>query len=559
MEYKMLPTEETQVKNRYFSYNENAQLCVNHGESFDLQTPISTLLDQFSDKKNNEPCLLSFHHILKDKLKNLYQAFVNAIDTFNYQSHYEFTYPIKVNPNIEIIQSLKSYADDNNYKLNFEVGSKSEFLSILSIASIDNKIICNGFKDLNFYQIANFLGKVGYQIIMVIEHIDEVDLLKHFNINEIYFSIGLRLKPLLDDIHSAKFGLNLYEVNLARKEIAKLKLSDKVVLLHGHMGSQLKKIDETKKQINHLVVLYKSLLADFKNLKYIDLGGGLPANYDYGDDLCYSFDYYAKNIINELAYFADFCHIPHPVILTESGRAITADHSILIIHPVYQSLAKQKNDQLFDHSFQNAWLNGEISLNDLKETVDNVHYLPQSQIHRLWYNFSVFQSLPDHWAINQNFPLLPIEDYSESSFICCEIFDISCDADGILKQNNYDHLIQLPTNTIGTLAVMSVGSYQEILGSKHNIIGKTKKIDIDFDLLDNPYFDIKFAENHDNLMAQYGYDVASFHNHIKELMTQYSKESLSDDQYQFIATLTEQSPYLSINFGEKDHENSLAG
>ncbi|WP_119343860.1 type III PLP-dependent enzyme domain-containing protein [Facilibium subflavum] len=554
MENKFLLSEIQNIHNRYFSHDADGKLCVHHGKFFNLSTPVNELLAHNTATSCNEPCIMTFFHILKDKLSTLYQGFHQAINDFCYKGNYEFTYPIKVNPNVEIMRTLQSHANTENKRLNFEVGSKSELLSVLSMATIHNKIICNGFKDMDFYQLANLAGKLGYQVIMVIEHIDEMAILHQFAPNNTYFYIGFRIKPFLNNLHTAKFGLALTEINHAKKQVISLGLADKLILLHGHIGSQLQDLADIKKQINHLMVVYKSLLADCPNLTSIDIGGGLAANYINSDDPCYIFDYYAKNIVGTFCYFADLYKVRHPDILTESGRAITSDASLLIIHPVYQSKHPIENEHIYNDQMQQAWLDGTLSFEALEE-MNNVCYLPTSQLYRIWYNFSVFQSLPDHWGIAQMFPVLPLENYNKDERMQCQIFDISCDADGILRENTAQSDITLPMSDVSALAVMMIGSYQEMLSSKHNIIGKTKKIEIDFDVFNDYQVNIIPAENHESLIQQYGHNLTV----LQEMLMTCIEKEISNNDWSLLSTIVNASPYLSTHI-EKDqsYENHLA-
>lgn len=199
----------------YFSYNSLGQLCINYADGYRKTIPIVDFLQQANFQGATYPLVLYFEHILKNQLDKLYTSFGKAIDDFSYTCKYSLAYPIKVNPEQKIIKAIYDYHQHNQVSLDYEVGTKSEFLAVLSTAAKTQKIICNGFKDLSFYKIAQLSAKIGYKIIIVIENISEINIIRDLldnNVN-IKFDFGIRTKPFDNCIHTQKFGLSLSQIN----------------------------------------------------------------------------------------------------------------------------------------------------------------------------------------------------------------------------------------------------------------------------------------------------------------------------------------------------------
>ncbi|WP_395947524.1 arginine decarboxylase [Caedibacter taeniospiralis] len=531
----------------YFSYDHDQQLCVHYGQSFTQSMPLAKIVDEVAKQGGNKPCVLNFKHITQDRMLCLYQSFAKSMEDYRYQGAYQLAYPIKVNPNASVMRALKECADRHDLVFNFEVGSKSELLSVLSLTAPRNRIICNGFKDKAFYQLANLAAKLGFEVIMVLEHIDELQMIKELSQEaEIYVDLGFRTKPFHDDLHSVKFGLSLRDIYDTSRALKDLALADRVVLLHGHIGSQLKSLHQVERHINMMVCLYGNLLNDCPNLTMIDLGGGLGIDYEETENPRFQFSYYAETIIKSFSYHLDLLKLPHPVIMTESGRAVTAMSSVLIVSPLYQTAERNITVQTsYDESLQACWLNGEINLADLVEST-SVSYLDDQKSYKLWLNFSLFQSLPDHWGIGQHFPLLPLTHYSEEEAIDCQLFDISCDADGVFKDKTGDNYVRIPCTEINDLAFMFVGAYQDMLSSKHNIIGRTTTVEIDLSMEDDCVISVEQAEDYHALLCHYGHNPLQLMSQFQRLAEFHLDESLTEDEQGLFYAMLSGNPYLQV-------------
>lgn len=419
--------------------------------------------------------------------------------------------------------------------MDYEVGTKSEFLAVLSTAAKTQKIICNGFKDLSFYKIAQLAAKIGYKIIIVIENISEINIIQDLldnNVN-IKFDFGIRTKPFDNCIHTQKFGLSLSQINECINFLKTNQLQQKLLLLHSHIGSQLKSTDKVVANIQRLMRIYSELKSDFVNLEYIDFGGGLVVNYDEYDRPSYDFDSYAKNIIKNCKYYAEYYNCDMPSIVTESGRAITAESSLLITKP----LIKQHESDIENEILHQQWLDREVSLSELQS------YLPQNQknTQQAWLNFSIFQSLPDHWGIDQKFPILPLEFFN--SYVTSEVklYDISYDVDGVVKSTS--EYIEIATDNIEYIVFMCVGAYQGMLSAKHNMLGNISAVNIYIDENRKVKVSVKAAENYYSLLDQYGYNSLRIQSNLKRYYY-YHQEEINQEEEEFLDNLFIDNPYM---------------
>lgn len=519
----------------YFSYNSLGQLCINYADGYRKTIPIVDFLHQANFQGATYPLVLYFEHILKNKIDKLYNSFEKAISNLGYTGKYSLAYPIKVNPEQKIIKAIYDYHQHNQVSLDYEVGTKSELLAVLSTAAKTQKIICNGFKDLSFYKIAQLAAKIGYKIIIVIENISEINIIQDLldnNVN-IKFDFGIRTKPFDNCIHTQKFGLSLSQINECINFLKTNQLQQKLALLHSHIGSQLKSTDKVVANIQRLMRIYSELKSDFVNLEYIDFGGGLAVNYDEYDRPSYDFDSYAKTIIKNCKYYAEYYNCDMPSIVTESGRAITAESSLLITRP----LIKQHESDIENEILHQQWLDREVSLGELQS------YLPQNQkkTQQAWLNFSIFQSLPDHWGIDQKFPILPLEFFN--SYVTSEVklYDISCDVDGVIKSTS--EYIEIATDNIEYIVFMCVGAYQGMLSAKHNMLGNISAVNIYIDENRKVKVSVKAAENYYSLLDQYGYNSLRIQSNLKRYYY-YHQEEINQEEEEFLDNLFIDNPYM---------------
>ena len=536
---------------KYFKYNSLGQLCINHGIKLNQSTPITNILTQAKFQGLTYPAVIHFEHIVKSQLHRLYDAFGKAIYESNYTGKYSLAYPIKVNPDHKIVKAMRDYHDDNTTDLGYEVGSKSELLAVLSTASKTQRIVCNGFKDLSFYKIAQIAAKIGYRIIMVIENIKEIS-----NIQELLdegtvvrFQIGIRTKPFDNCLHTQKFGLSLSQIIECTDFLSINNIESRLVLLHSHIGSQLNNLNKFTVNIQRLLKIFSELQLNFANLKAIDFGGGLAINYDNKDCPDYDFLGYAKIIVEQCKHYAEIYGCNMPDIITESGRAITAESALLITKPLIKEYESDSESELLHQK----WLNNEISMIQLNSN------LPENQktTQQAWLNFSLFQSLPDHWGVGQNFPILPLEAYTDDNNSQVKLFDISCDVDGVIK--SHTNYIDIATDNIEYVVFMCVGAYQTMLSAKHNMLGNTSVVNIGYGNEKSPKISVIAAENYHSLLQQYSYNSLKLQSNLKRHYY-YQQDELCAKEEDFLDNLFVDNPYMSPS-GDKIEVNhaNMAG
>jgi len=531
---------------KYFKYNSLGQLCIKHGNDFEKSTPIANLLTQAKFQGLTYPAVVHFEHILKSQLDELYGSFKTAITESNYTGNYSLAYPVKVNPDHKIVKAMRNYHDDNDLELGYEVGSKSELLAVLSTASKTQKIVCNGFKDIGFYKIAQIAAKIGYKVVMVIENIKEISNIKEL-IDEgvvIKFDIGIRTKPFDNCLHTQKFGLSLSQILECTKFLRDNNIQNKLILLHSHIGSQLKSMQKVVANIQRLLKIFSELKTDFVNLSAIDFGGGLAVSYDEDDRPNYDFAGYATIIVEKCKYYAEMYGCDMPDIITESGRAITAESGLLVTKPLIKEYESDSESEILHQQ----WLDGEFSLVELNK------HLPENQklTQQAWLNFSLFQSLPDHWGLGQSFPILPLENFTADMNSEVKLFDISCDVDGVIKSNtNY---IDIATDNIEYIVFMCVGAYQTMLSAKHNMLGNTSVVNIGYTDQKAPSIAVIAAENYHSLLQQYSYNSLKLQSNLKRHYY-YQQNEICTKEEDFLDNLFVDNPYMNPTEenGEKNH------
>ena len=528
----------------YFSY-QNDQLCVHYGNEFKKFITMDSIINKMQSRSASAPLVVFFKHILAAQLDALYLSFNKAILKYNYTGTYELAYPVKVNPEYHIVKSLQESAQKKQHYMHYEVGSKSEFLSVLGLADKKQKIICNGFKDHEFYELAQIASKVGFNIVMVLEHYHEIkeveQLLEDYGCIE--FNFGLRVKPFSINSHSQKFGLDVIDVGKIFNIMKSLNLSDKLILIHGHIGSQLKNEQDIIDNIKSMMKLYATFKPQCVNLNYIDFGGGLGVDYYQHNIDIFSMEYYADLLIKNCIIFSDYYNIDHPHVITESGRAITAVSSLLLVKPLYQKQSKYT----YDAALQNQWLDNQISYDEFCQHGEIESIAVNKQI---WLNFSLFQSIPDQWGVKQYFPIMPINRNGRMENL--QLFDISCDADGMISyQDNNTVPIQASKDSL--YAFMFVGAYQGIMSLKHNMMGKTTYVEIDIQNDKHFTLNITPAENNHQLLQQYGYNPFRVLSMLKRSYY-YHQDKIYEKEQQLLEDLLNKNPYMS-NLNDSEEGN----
>jgi arginine decarboxylase len=515
------------------------------------------------------PVIVAFNDVLARRLSDLHQAFATAMAEQNYKGGYRAVYPIKVNQQRHVVQEIQ--ACGTRYGFGLEVGSKPELLAVLGMTtdSPDSLIICNGFKEDRYIEFVTLAAKLGRTIVPVIENLQELRLIiKHAQTHNMRPSIGVRVNLNATGAgrwrHStgikAKFGLSISETLEVLAFLKKHNMQDCFHLLHCHLGSQIHDIRNVNAGVNELARVYVELAKMGAGLRYLDVGGGLGVDYDgsqtnFEFSTNYSLGEYATNVIYRIQSVCDEAEIPHPTIITESGRAMVAHHSVLVFdvlganssdrftvpeefngngggngagngggnghaqgetetpRPIldlmeaYRNVSERRVLECYHDALQareeamSLFNLGHLSLPD-RSVVDQIFWatcvrirdkcrdmsnvpeelqdLETTLADTYFGNLSIFQSLPDIWAINQLFPVMPIHRLNERPTRHAIIADVTCDSDGKIDRfvdlRDIKKALELHPLNPGEpyfLGAFLVGAYQETLGDLHNLFGDT--------------------------------------------------------------------------------------
>ena len=534
----------------YFSVGSNGHLWVHPNKDTSRGIDLRELVEKLELRGISLPILIRFAEILKHRLAELHQAFENSIAEHGYKGGYCCVYPIKVNQQRQVVEEILKYG--RPYHFGLEAGSKPELLAVLAIADNETPIICNGFKDDEYIEMVMLAKKIGRRIIPVVEKYTELDLiLKHSQRVGVRPAIGLRLKLASKGSgrwrssggYRSKFGLTVSEALQALEQVKAIGMEDCIELLHFHLGSQITNIRQIKGAVNEAARIYVELKRAGAGLKYLDVGGGLGIDYDgsqtdFESSVNYTLQEYSNDVVYHIQNVCDEAEVPHPTIISESGRAIAAYHSVLVFNvlgvsgfgdesvaPVpedaeqplidlqetYRSLSSKNLLEAF-HDAQQA-LDSALNLFSLgylplaqRSLAENLYWAICRRIHKMakeleffpeelegldgmlsdtyFCNFSLFQSVPDSWAVKQLFPIMPIHRLEEMPSRAGVLGDISCDSDGKIDQfiDRRDVKKTLPLHPFNgepyVMGAFLVGAYQEILGDLHNLFGDTNAVHV---------------------------------------------------------------------------------
>lgn len=501
------------------------------------------------------PILLRFDGIIRNRIQTVYSAFHSAIKEFDYRGSYQLAFPIKVNQQRHVVDTIRLAGQEN--LLGLEVGSKPELVAVLAIHDTNGALLlCNGYKDDEYIELALLGSKIGRRPIIIIEQLYELShVLRISEKLGIEAEVGFRMKPSSKGSgrwessggDMAKFGLSTHEIVLALDQLKAAGKSHWLKLLHFHIGSQITAIISVQKALREATRMYTELAKLCPSLCYFDAGGGLGIDYtgsrtSSDSSMNYTLEEYARDVVYAVGTACQEAGIPHPTLITESGRAIVAHHSILITEVIdvapaldavpelpapptnhevlvelcalYNSLTvKNYHEVLHDtvelkDNILQRFIQGDLLIaerayaerayrhllakirlisRELSFVPPDVEKLDESLLDTYFCNFSVFQSLPDSWAINQLFPVMPIHRLNEEPNRRGMIADLSCDSDGKIDRfierkgvSPYLHLHE-SKSTPYYLGIFLVGAYQEILGGLHNLFGDTNAVHIDLD------------------------------------------------------------------------------
>lgn len=532
----------------YFGINEKGDVYVTPCKD-DTQIDLHDVMDELSLRDITPPVLLRFPDILDNRIEKTWSCFKKASDEYGFTGENFIIYPIKVNQMQPVVEEIISHG--RKFNLGLEAGSKPELHAVIAVqCQSDSLIICNGYKDQSYIELALLAQKMGKRIFIVVEKLNELEIIakaaKKLNVRP---NLGIRIKLASSGSgkweesggDASKFGLTSSELLKALEILEKKEMKDCLRLIHFHIGSQITKIRRIQTALREASQFYIQLHKMGYNVDFVDCGGGLGVDYDgtrspnSESSVNYSIQEYVNDSIYTFVEAANRNGIQHPNIITESGRSLSAHHSVLVIdvletaslpemddefepgeasHPLVKDLydiwdnlnprtmledwhdAEQIRDEaldLFSHGIVDLQTRAEIErmywsvcreinslAKSLKHTPEELKNLDKILADKYFCNFSLFQSLPDAWAVDQLFPIVPLQRLNERPTRSATLQDITCDSDGkitnFVTNRNISHILPVHTlrkNEPYYLGVFLVGAYQEILGDMHNLFGDT--------------------------------------------------------------------------------------
>lgn len=537
----------------YFGINEKGNVYVTPCKN-SVQIDLKEVVDELATRHVTTPMLLRFPDILDNRIEKTANCFNKAAKAYNFQAEHFIIFPIKVNQMRPVVEEIISHG--KKFNLGLEAGSKPELHAVLAThMDSDSLIICNGHKDQNFIELALLAQKMGKRVFLVVEKLPELEtIVRTAEKLGVRPNMGIRIKLASNGSgkwqesggDASKFGLNSSELLTALQKLNEMGMGDCLKLIHFHIGSQITKIRRISTALREAAQYYVQLHRMGFNVEFVDCGGGLGVDYDgtrssnSESSVNYSIQEYVNDCVYTFVEAANKNDIPHPNIITEGGRSLTAHHSVLILD-VLESVSTPRMQEDFQptegdhqlvHDLTEIWdkLSSRSMLEDWHDAEDIreealdlfrhgiIDLKTRAQIESLYWsisrevselchtqkhipdelrqldkqmsdmyfcNFSLFQSLPDSWAIDQLFPIIPIQRLDEKPTRSATLQDISCDSDGKIsayvnhnQQTNYLPLHEIKAGEHYYIGVFLVGAYQEILGNMHNLFGDTNAVHI---------------------------------------------------------------------------------
>lgn len=532
----------------YFGINTKGDVYVTPCKD-NTQIDLRDVMDELALRDVTPPVLLRFPDILDNRIEKTASCFAKAKEEYGFTAENFVIYPIKVNQMQPVVEEIISHG--RKFNLGLEAGSKPELHTVISVqCQSDALIICNGYKDESYIELALLAQKMGKRIFIVVEKLNELDIIARVAKRlKVQPNLGVRIKLASSGSgkwqesggDASKFGLNSSELLHALRKLDDMGMRDCLKLIHFHIGSQITKIRRIQTALREAAQYYINLHKMGYDVDFVDCGGGLGVDYDgtrsanSESSVNYSIQEYVNDCVATFVEAADKNNIEHPNIITESGRSLTAHHSVLVInvletaslpempeefeaketdHQLVKDLyniwcnlspqgmledwhdAEQIREEaleLFSHGIVDLQTRAEIEAmywsvchevntlsKSMKHIPDELRSLDKLLADKYFCNFSLFQSLPDSWAIDQLFPIVPIQRLNERPTRKSTLQDITCDSDGKITNyvsdghvSNVISLHALKKNEPYYLGVFLVGAYQEILGDMHNLFGDT--------------------------------------------------------------------------------------
>ncbi len=539
----------------FFTINDAGNIAVTPAGPASPPIDLKELVDDLRSRGLNLPVLIRFSDILRTRVEQLFGAFQQAITENDYKGTFRGVYPIKVNQQRHVVEELMEYG--RPFNLGIEAGSKPELLVALALQeNPEALILCNGYKDSAFIETALLAQKLGRRVVITMDRVGELDtILAAAAELDLRPVIGMRARLTTKGAGKwvestgdrSKFGLTTAEIVATVEKLRVAGMLDCLQLLHFHIGSQITNIRAVKDALREASRIFVELHGLGAAMRYLDCGGGLGVDYDgsqtnFHSSVNYTLQEYAADIVSQVAEACNARGVPHPDLVTESGRALVAHHSVLVYnvlatneilagqspqapspeeHPVIRQLCEtyagisRKNFQEAYHDAlqvkEEAITAFNLGVLDLKararveelfwascekilKIVRDLPYVPdeleglEKQLSDTYYcNFSLFQSMPDHWAVKQLFPTVPIHRLNREPMRRGIIADLTCDSDGKIDEfidlRDVKGFLELhaPNGDEYLIATFLVGAYQEILGDLHNLFGDTDAVHVRLD------------------------------------------------------------------------------
>ncbi len=540
----------------YYKINQKGNVIVTPREGH-ASVDLRELIDELLLRDVSTPVLLRFPDILDSRIEEMHNCFKKAAEEYEYKGQNFIVYPIKVNQMRPVVEEIVSHG--KKFNIGLEAGSKPELHTVIATnPDNDSLIICNGYKDESYIELALLAQKMGRTIFIVVEKLNELKLIarvaKRLKVKP---NIGIRVKLASSGSGKwedsggdvSKFGLTSSELLESLDYLERNNMKETLRLVHFHIGSQVNKIRRIKIALREAAQFYVQIYKMGFHLGFVDVGGGLGVDYDgtrsanSGSSVNYSVQEYVNDATFAMVDASDKNGIPHPNIITESGRSLTAHHSVLVFEvlehaslPIWEEDEEvAPDDHELLHDLFESWNNinatsmletwhdaqqireealdmfslGLLDLktrarierlfwtiareihqmaNEMKRPPEELNILPKLLSDKYFCNFSLFQSLPDSWAIDQVFPIIPIHRLDEKPDRHATLQDITCDSDGkidnFISTRNFSH--HLPVHSLKGkepyyIGVFLTGAYQEILGDLHNLFGDTNAVHVSVD------------------------------------------------------------------------------
>jgi arginine decarboxylase len=570
----------------YFGINSQGNLIVRPAEGDSRSVDVKKIVEDLIARRVKLPFILRFPQIFASQVRKMNQSFRAAMKEFDYKGEHRAVFPLKVNQRRQVIEAYLEEATKHNYGL--EAGSKAELYAAIALdQSPDSLLVCNGFKDDSFIDLAFVGSRSGKNVVIVIEKLNELPkVIERAQTTGIRPMVGMRVRLYTRGSgrweksggEQSKFGLTTTELLQAIKMLGDAGIEDSLRVLHFHIGSQITQIKRVKAGVKEAARVYAKIRKMGIDVDHLNVGGGAGVDYDgsrtsFESSVNYTMQEFANDVIYTIKSVCEEENVPEPNVITESGRVLVAYHAMLItniideietvqglrnititgneaqvikeLYDLYNSMTaknfleyyhdalehKEELFTLFDLGYVSLEdrAKGEVLFWEVCDKANNFAKMTQIKSEefddlrkllsaKYLCNFSVFRSVPDHWAIDQLFPIIPIHKLNETPTDTATLCDITCDSDGVVDRFVDLHDVKevlevhdLKNNEPYYLAMMLIGAYQEVMGNFHNLFGTTNEAHVV--ITDNGEYHISRVINGSNVG-----EMTSFARYEKEFL-----------------------------------------